>query len=384
MRLVNKKSVGKRRVYDIEVENVHNFFANGINVHNCATDGGVSVINHNGTLANVNDVVDLTFTSTNNISDVCYFDGLGGMAWGSRAISGASTFLFREFTIPSADKSTVPDRVYQPTSIDVGIPVYKGDGGPFILSSIDTNDGWSIGSSQAVTLAAEDVSVTENSMVAYITTSYNTGWMQGDIELALSDSLTDRSTTVTTVTDSGTAVIEDIATGADQKKITASGGNITAPVTTGGAIYGWEEIAGIMIFRPGTGWVGISETAGTLTIVDGTTFAMLKYTNGSGPFSAQYTKIELDELWITRANSKAFIDGSSDAVEALSFDPQTNKLDVATGDGTSTFINLQRIDYIDNTGTQTSDTMIAVSRKDDQLALATSAETVFQKSQEDL
>ena len=41
MKMLKKKTVGQRRVYDIEVEDVHNFYANGINVHNCATDGGV-------------------------------------------------------------------------------------------------------------------------------------------------------------------------------------------------------------------------------------------------------------------------------------------------------------------------------------------------------
>ncbi len=34
-RVVSKRSVGVRHVYDIEVEGVHNYYANGINVHNC-------------------------------------------------------------------------------------------------------------------------------------------------------------------------------------------------------------------------------------------------------------------------------------------------------------------------------------------------------------
>lgn len=52
MKLVSKKEVGLRHVYDIEVDQVHNFYANGVNVHNCATAGGVSVIKHDGLVAN--------------------------------------------------------------------------------------------------------------------------------------------------------------------------------------------------------------------------------------------------------------------------------------------------------------------------------------------
>ena len=62
MRLIKSTPKGKQRVYDIEVADVHNFYANGINVHNCATDGGVSVIKDDG------NVVDMTgFTPTRKI-----------------------------------------------------------------------------------------------------------------------------------------------------------------------------------------------------------------------------------------------------------------------------------------------------------------------------
>jgi hypothetical protein len=64
MKLVNKTSVGQRRVYDIEVEGVHNFYANGVNVHNCATDGGVSVIKDDGT------VVDIVYSGSPVITSV--------------------------------------------------------------------------------------------------------------------------------------------------------------------------------------------------------------------------------------------------------------------------------------------------------------------------
>ena len=34
-RVVAKRSVGPRPVYDIEVADVHNYYAGGVNVHNC-------------------------------------------------------------------------------------------------------------------------------------------------------------------------------------------------------------------------------------------------------------------------------------------------------------------------------------------------------------
>lgn len=354
-----------------------------------ATDGGVSVINHDGSLVNVDDVVDITVTSGGSASGYVDFFSDGRIAYVLDSIQGRTRYL-RIDDIPSSDFIASATASTKGSSDEFYVRASTGvtESGDLRTLGASTASGDltnnALGSVEGLTLFDRDTATPANGMVAYTTKDYATGWMRGDIELALSDSLTDRSVTATTVTDNGTAVIADIATGAEQKKITATGGSITAPVTTGGAIYGWEEIAGVMVFRPGTGWVGISEAAGTLTVVDGTTFAMLKYTNGAGPSAVQFSKIEFDEGWLTRVNSNALIDGTSNAVAGLSFDPQTNKLDVATGDGTSTFINLQRIDYIDSTGTQTSDTMVAVSRKDDQLALGTSAETVFQKPQEDL
>src|SRR6056300_1636828 len=62
MKLVSSKPVGQRRVYDIEVADVHNFYANGVNVHNCATDGGVSVIKDDGTVVDISSTLS-TFVS---------------------------------------------------------------------------------------------------------------------------------------------------------------------------------------------------------------------------------------------------------------------------------------------------------------------------------
>lgn len=176
--------------------------------------------------------------------------------------------------------------------------------------------------------SSDGLTIVDGDMSAFLTSVYNTAWMQGTCELALCDGLTDRSGNTTVVTDNGVAVIAAAGTGTEQKKITATGGSITAPVTTGGAIYGWELVSSVWHFRNNTGWVGVSEAAGTLTVADATTFAMLRYTNGAGPSASQFTKQEEDEKHLFQENALATI--SADAVTALAVDPFTGLLEVGT------------------------------------------------------
>jgi hypothetical protein len=198
----------------------------------------------------------------------------------------------------------------------------------------ETGQGFGSYSSDGLALVAPDLTTPANGMVTYLTSTYNTGWMQGGIEVALSDSLTDRSVTGTTITDNGTAVIAAVATGAEQKKITATGGTITAPITTGGALYGWELISSVWYYRANTGWIGVSEAGGVLTVADGTTFSMLRYTNGTGPSANQHVKIENDEKHMFQDDALAVL--SADAVTALSHDPITDMLYVGGASGMAT------------------------------------------------
>lgn len=335
------------------------------------TDAGSSWINPDGSMANVDVVKDVT-GAVSLVSGDIDASGLCVLA------SSADVYIFE--SVPIIDTALASADFIMNTSATTG-PTVTG-----VITSvvINSSTSFTVGTSAGVFIVDYVIGAGENSVVTQITKDFNAPNQQGDVELSLSDSLTDRSVTNTTITDNGIAVISDIATGAEQKKITATGGTITAPVTTGGSIYGWEEIAGVMVFRAGTGWVGISEAAGTLTIADGTTFAMLRYTNGSGPSTAQYTKMEFYEKWITRENSNCLLAGTSNAISGISFDEFTEKLDAATGDGTSTFDKLQRIAYTDSSGTQTVDTMVAVSRVNDRRGIATTAESVFEKPQEEL
>jgi hypothetical protein len=175
MKIVNKTSVGQRRVYDIEVEGVHNFYANGVNVHNCATDGGVSVIKDDGT------VVDLptsgiatawvAFTESNQLASM----GNYGDRWVLREIPNADVA-----NLETGDATFVakPYRQYG-QSADYQRQVSFGDTYASDLGVskngllLEHGAGSALGST---------------SLVALLTSTYNTGWMPGDIKLAaLSD-----------------------------------------------------------------------------------------------------------------------------------------------------------------------------------------------------
>ncbi len=295
-------------------------------------DGGISVINDDGTVADS--------ASTDNWVHVEFDEGgtLFGMeSSGVDDINAFTSYASDGFTIGSGRQ-------------------YYGGSIPALLSNVVNGMlPYAIAHDVGLTLLDEDTATPANGMVAYITDTYNTGWMQGDCELALCDGLTDRSVTGTTVTDNGTAVIAAIADGAEQKKITATGGSITAPVTTGGAIYGWEEIAGTLYYRNNSGWVGVSESGGTLTIADGTTFAVLRYTNGAGPSAAQFTKSEAEETPLTLEKSACLLNGASPAVNAIANDVDLNLRHVGQSDGTSIFRGLERVSENSNAVTTTID-----------------------------
>jgi hypothetical protein len=168
MKIVNKTSVGQRRVYDIEVEDVHNFYANGINVHNCATDGGVSVMKDDGTVVDITGptqaILHVSFNSdeeliaTGNFQDQYFVYSLPP----SDIAYNNGTYLKRFYTFVSTP------------ALMGGVP------NDLINAHVASNEG--------LTRFAENTTTPSEGMVAYTTSTYNTGWMPGDIKLAaLSD-----------------------------------------------------------------------------------------------------------------------------------------------------------------------------------------------------
>src|SRR6056300_204203 len=145
-----------------------------------ATDGGVSVIKDDGT------VVDLTYTaSVSNEAGGVWFPDAGGIAWQSRSSSGGYVYTLVENEIPTSDKSAASDALYANfgqanfATIDL---VTLGTSQPRTFL-----DG-AIGSPLGFTRIDEKRTAPSEGMVAYTTSTYNTGWMNGDIKGAfLSD-----------------------------------------------------------------------------------------------------------------------------------------------------------------------------------------------------
>jgi trimeric autotransporter adhesin len=180
MRLIKSTPKGKQRVYDIEVADVHNFYANGINVHNCATDGGVSVIKDDGT------VVDLYRSSGNEFSHNVAFDDNNSLFFSWGTTNGQERHLAYYETIPSSDDTELTDNYYP--SANLGSLAF-GLNGQGIIANNGRDFAGSDNKEYLVRLYHTKESATSStSSIAGITTSYNTGWMHGDIKGAfLSD-----------------------------------------------------------------------------------------------------------------------------------------------------------------------------------------------------
>ena len=138
-----------------------------------ATEGGVGIIKDDGSVVNLN--------VSNRAYSSVYLDG--DLVW---AVENPNVGydLLRYFKIPSSD-ITAADGDYGPNSTPALSPI-KAEGYFF--------DSFAYGSPVGLTKLDHDSSDASRSLVAYISSTYNTGWMPGDIKLAtLSD------TTVETV-----------------------------------------------------------------------------------------------------------------------------------------------------------------------------------------
>ena len=97
--------------------------------------------------------------------------------------------------------------------------------------------------------------------------------------------------------------------------------------------------------------------------------------SATAPTVDQIEKMYNDEKFLFQENAQSCL-SNSDVVNALSYDEGTEKLMVGTNDGTDIFKVLQRVDYIDNSGTPTNDTINSVSMVDGAYAIGTGAEAV--------
>ncbi|WP_457572811.1 LamG-like jellyroll fold domain-containing protein, partial [Desulfolithobacter sp.] len=129
------------------------------------------------------------------------------------------------------------------------------------------------------------------------------------------------------------------------------------------------------------GVIDVSGTAKATWFID----ASANEFNGSGclfriaayaPSADQIKHIYETEKRLFRESAACTLGGTSNAAQVLSYDEDTGHLFAGTADGTSVFSGLCRVDYIDSTGTPTSDDIKAIAAGNGSYAIATSAEVV--------
>ena len=224
-----------------------------------ATNGGVSVINNDGTVTN------LTYTvNANNEANFVRFLTYGGIGWGSR--NGDSVYYQIKNKIPATNDSTPPDRYYNSPSAGNGsgyLSYRNSAAGEGLRAVAATGKMLALGTDAAVSVYKENPASPTNGMVAYIAKAYNSGWQVGDSRLAC---------------------LADTVAGT----ITASGELVTNG-TFDTDISGWTPGAGAASWSGGSllitlaGGVTYGSAYQALAVVAGKTYNLTgQYTRGTG------------------------------------------------------------------------------------------------------
>jgi len=301
-----------------------------------ATAGGVSVINNDGTVAD----------STQTVAML--------KGW-----LGDNNRLF--YSDDSSDQVYYTD-TYAADGFNSGGTHYDTDAAPYTLAgNVVAGVNGAFGHADGVTFLHENPTTPANGMVAYTTSTYNTGWMTGDIKGAfLSDTDdtdlvggtdADRSVNANPLTVNGTITRTPVATGADL--VGYSGFSETNYLEGTDATYadtlyalGWEQTAGVWEFKHGVVSAapidGLTITGTTLKIAGTKPKALVRVT-ATTPSTAQLAKIQADERFLFQADAACTLYGASDAVTALAHDPDTGLLHVGTSAGRSVFQGLRRV-----------------------------------------
>lgn len=156
-----------------------------------ATDGGVSVIDGP---AGKGTVVDITWTSEGGVFSISFDDGDILITNGS-----GDGIYYKRYELPTSDLSE-PNGYQKGTAKALHFPIYSAIQAlahdlnylaplDFLTNTI-LEKGKALGNIRGLTLLKEDTITPANGMVNYITSAYQSGWMQGDIKLAtLADSV---------------------------------------------------------------------------------------------------------------------------------------------------------------------------------------------------
>ena len=195
-----------------------------------ATDGGVSVIKDDGT------VVDLT-RSGSPMATVDFHDGY--LTFGSSSVGAVWYYDY----IPSADEAVSPNdghvEYYDSGFANKASPSYLGYTNTVTAGSYVGTTGNNDSGLTAVDFNATDYT---KSSTAFITSSYNTGWMNGDIKLATLSDTDDTDVTGSELVTNGT--FDSNTTGWTTPSATSSvtSGAATFTDTNGGG-YAYQEIS---------------------------------------------------------------------------------------------------------------------------------------------
>ena len=274
-----------------------------------ATEGGVSVIKDDGSVDSFWDnhggitvVTEVTWHDT----DIAWFTGFG---------ASTSAYKYNISPYTASGQRPVTERLYQ-SATNLTVPhISSGLDNTYIKASVATgirkaalgtdNDG--------ITLLDENPTTPTEGSVAYITTDYNTGWMNGDIKLAtLSD------TDDTNVTGSELVTNGDFATSSDW---TIDGGS-TGWSITGGVLQGSSATGNVT--QDITTVVGekyvisfkISGYSGTgdVYVRPGIDAGVGDYVEGDGSYSGSFTATSTTTILVIRGRPSQPFTGNIDNV----------------------------------------------------------------------
>jgi hypothetical protein len=268
-----------------------------------ATDGGVSVIKDDGT------VIDYTGSAPYNVAKLVNFTKDHRIRF---ALESGSGRYYRTYNIGSADRSVNQWDHNQDDGLTLYVNYANGDAVMLGNPIIDATEK-AVCTSKGVTFFEENLTTANESLVAHATSSYNTGWMNGDIKLAtLSDTDTTNVTGAELVTNgtfdsnttgwnAGTSTLSQ--TSGKAKVLSPSGGWVSAyqaittvvgklytistsvDPTTGGSLNGADVlvqnsstlgVSSVILIGPVTHGTSATILSGTFTATATTTYIHLR------------------------------------------------------------------------------------------------------------
>lgn len=159
--------------------------------------------------------------------------------------------------------------------------------------------------------------------------------------------------------------------------LTDSADHLVCAVRRGGAIELWVDGTKYGQTTIVNSLASLSNTSAPCTIGKGATSIKLALWRATAyaPTADQIATIYNQERLLFQDNAKCLLGGSSNAVASLSYDPDTDRLAVATNNGVSYFTGLRRVDWLNGGNAPlTTSAMVAVDAKRGMSALGSAAE----------